>query len=84
MVRRGKYKTRELSRADGGFSASEEIPQTEQWVMQSSGEIESSLFAATDIAGIPEIVALQLAEIFSSDVDFHRDLRRGDRFSVSG
>jgi murein DD-endopeptidase MepM/ murein hydrolase activator NlpD len=27
-------------------------------------------------------VAVQLAEIFSSDVDFHRDLRRGDRFSV--
>ena len=47
-----------------------------------SGEIETSLFAATDASGIPEFVALQLAEIFSSDIDFHRDLRRGDRFSV--
>ncbi|MEO8156930.1 MAG: peptidoglycan DD-metalloendopeptidase family protein [Betaproteobacteria bacterium] len=69
-------------RGESGFSSSEEVPQTEQWIMQSSGEIESSLFAATDISGIPEMVALQLAEIFSSDIDFHRDLRRGDRFSV--
>ncbi|HEX4985582.1 MAG TPA: peptidoglycan DD-metalloendopeptidase family protein [Burkholderiales bacterium] len=71
-----------VMRGESGFSASEEMPATEQWVMQSSGTIESSLFAATDASGIPEIVALQLAEIFSSDIDFHRDLRRGDRFSV--
>jgi hypothetical protein len=71
-----------VSRNEGGFSATEEVPQTEQWVMQSSGEIETSLFGATDAAGIPELVATQIAEIFSSDIDFHRDLRRGDRFSV--
>jgi murein DD-endopeptidase MepM/ murein hydrolase activator NlpD len=71
-----------VKRSELGFSASEEVPPTEQWVMQSSGEIETSLFAATDVAGVPEMVAVQLAEIFSSDVDFHRDLRRGDRFSV--
>ena len=71
-----------VTRDESGFSSSEELPQTEQWVMQSSGEIETSLFAATDSSGIPEQIALQLVEIFSSDVDFHRDLRRGDRFSV--
>src|SRR5882672_4315922 len=71
-----------VTRGESGFSSSEELPQTEQWVMQSSGEIETSLFAATDSSGIPEQIALQLAEIFSSDIDFHRDLRRGDRFSV--
>jgi murein DD-endopeptidase MepM/ murein hydrolase activator NlpD len=71
-----------VTHGESGFSSTEELPQTEQWVMQSSGEIESSLLAATDSSGIPEMVALQLAEIFSSDMDFHRDLRRGDRFSV--
>ncbi len=71
-----------VTRTENAFSAKEEVPQTEQWVMQSSGEIETSLFGATDAAGIPELVATQLAEIFSSDIDFHRDLRRGDRFSV--
>ncbi|MEO8165400.1 MAG: peptidoglycan DD-metalloendopeptidase family protein [Betaproteobacteria bacterium] len=69
-------------RSESGFSSNEELPQTEQWVMQSSGEIETSLFASTDASGIPEKVALQLTDIFSSDIDFHRDLRRGDRFSV--
>ena len=71
-----------VTRNDTAFSATEELPQTEQWIMQSSGEIETSLFAATDASGVPETIALQLAEIFSSDIDFQRDLRRGDRFSV--
>jgi murein DD-endopeptidase MepM/ murein hydrolase activator NlpD len=47
-----------------------------------SGTIERTLFAATDRAGVPDAVAVQLAEIFSTEVDFHRDLRRGDQFSV--
>jgi len=47
-----------------------------------SGTIESSLFASTDEAGIPDTVAIQLAEIFSGDIDFHRELRKGDRYSV--
>jgi murein DD-endopeptidase MepM/ murein hydrolase activator NlpD len=47
-----------------------------------SGSIRSSLFAATDEARIPDAVAIQLAEIFSGDIDFYRSLRKGDRFSV--
>lgn len=47
-----------------------------------SGVIQSSLFAATDAVNLPDSVAVQLAEIFSSDIDFRRDLRQGDRFSV--
>jgi murein DD-endopeptidase MepM/ murein hydrolase activator NlpD len=47
-----------------------------------AGEIRYSLFGATDSAGIPDAVATQLAEIFGSDIDFHRDLRKGDRFSI--
>ena len=47
-----------------------------------SGTIRTSLFAATDDANIPDAVATQLTEIFAGDVDFHRALRKGDRFSV--
>jgi murein DD-endopeptidase MepM/ murein hydrolase activator NlpD len=46
-----------------------------------SGTINSTLFSATDEAQIPDSVAVQLAEIFSGDLDFHR-LHKGDRFSV--
>lgn len=47
-----------------------------------SGTIQSSLFAATDEARLPDAIAVQMAEIFSGDIDFHRALRKGDRFSV--
>lgn len=47
-----------------------------------SGEIRSTLFAATDDAGLPDGIATQIAEIFSGDIDFYRDLRRGDRFRL--
>jgi len=46
-----------------------------------SGVISTSLFAATDEAKLPDSVAIQMAEVFTGDVDFHR-LQKGDRFSV--
>ena len=47
-----------------------------------SGVIQSSLFAATDKADLPDSVAAQLVEIFGTQIDFHRDLQRGDRFTI--
>ncbi|MDR2165104.1 MAG: M23 family metallopeptidase [Zoogloeaceae bacterium] len=47
-----------------------------------SGEIVYSLFGATDDAGIPDVIAVQMAEIFSGEIDFHRDLRKGDKFTL--
>lgn len=47
-----------------------------------SGEIRSSLFAATDAAGMSDSIAVQIADVFSTDIDFHRDLRKGDRFAA--
>jgi len=40
---------------------------------------KASLFTATDAIGLPEDIALQLAEIFSDNVDFLRELHRGYR-----
>ena len=48
-----------------------------------SGTITSSLFAATDAAGLPDSIGVQVAEIFAGDIDFHRALRKGDRFSIT-
>ena len=47
-----------------------------------SAVVRSSLFAATDEAGIPDGVAVQLSDVFGGDIDFHRELRSGDRFTV--
>lgn len=46
------------------------------------GTIRSSLFAAADEIDLPDSIAIQLAEIFGGEIDFHTDLRRGDRFVV--
>jgi murein DD-endopeptidase MepM/ murein hydrolase activator NlpD len=46
------------------------------------GVIQSSLFAATDAANIPDAVASQLAEVFNGKIDFRRSLRKNDRFTL--
>ena len=51
-------------------------------VRMGSGTVRTSLFAATDEARIPDNIATQLADVFATDVDFHRALRKGDTFSV--
>jgi len=71
-----------VERKGDDFSASEGPVELERRVLMKAGEIRSSLFAATDAAGLSDAVAIQIADIFSTDIDFHRDLRRGDHFSV--
>lgn len=69
--------------SDGVYRAQTVAPQFATRVQLRSGEIKSSLFGAADQAGIPDAVTIQLAEIFSGDIDFFHDLRRGDRFTVA-
>jgi murein DD-endopeptidase MepM/ murein hydrolase activator NlpD len=71
-----------LRRDQDAFSFSLEQPTTVTQLQMASGEIQSSLFAAMDRAGLSDAAAVQLADIFSSEIDFHRDLQPGDRFSV--
>jgi murein DD-endopeptidase MepM/ murein hydrolase activator NlpD len=72
-----------IDRLGDGFGASELKAEVVRSVEMRTGEIKSSLFSATDAAGIPDKVAIQIANIFAGDIDFHRDLRRGDRFAVA-
>lgn len=70
----------EIVASGNGFGVRSSHAALETAPRFASGEIRSSLFAATDDAGIPDAVAVQLAEIFSGVIDFHRGLRKGDRF----
>ncbi len=47
-----------------------------------TGVIEASLFLAGEAAGIPPGILADLIQIYSFDVDFQRDIRKGDGFSV--
>jgi len=71
-----------LSRQDGRWSSHAEVAPLVGQIRLASGTIRTSLFVATDESRIPDAVAVQMAEIFAADIDFHRDLRKGDSFSV--
>jgi len=71
-----------VKKSANGYQAQEMPLILENRVLVKSAEIRSSLFAATDEADIPDQVAMQLADIFSSEIDFNLDLRKGDRFTV--
>ena len=64
------------------FSAEKKKVAPDSQIVRKSGMIKSSLYGATDEAGIPDSVATQIARIFSTDIDFHVDLRKNDQFSV--
>jgi murein DD-endopeptidase MepM/ murein hydrolase activator NlpD len=67
---------------NGFFRVTDDKAQLYTRVAMKSGSIQSSLFAAADEAGIPDSVAMQLGDVFGGDIDFHRDLRKGDQFAV--
>lgn len=71
-----------ITRAGGVFHAGEQPVALEARQIMRSGEIEGSLFGATDAADVPDRIASEMAEALSGDIDFHKDLRKGDHFSV--
>ena len=68
--------------ATNEFEAREATDSTETQTQVAVGTIESSLFAATDLAGVPDAITSQIAEILGGKIDFARDMRRGDQFRV--
>ena len=72
-----------IERGNDGLTARRETGELKTSVRLSGGLIQTSLFAATDDARIPDSIAVQLAEIFAGDIDFHRAVRKGDRFTVT-
>lgn len=78
----GNFKRLVIERNGPAFSSRLETAPLTASPRLASGTIQTSLFAATDDAQMPDAVASQIAEIFSGDIDFHRALRKGDRFSV--
>ena len=71
-----------LARTDAKWLARVDTVPLEAQVRLGNGTVRTSLFAATDDARLPDAVAAQLSEIFATDIDFHRELRKGDAFSV--
>lgn len=71
-----------IRREGSRLVAREEAIPLERAIEMRSVEISTTLFAATDAANIPENVAIKVANIFGGDVDFSRELRKGDRLRI--
>ncbi|CAN5428141.1 peptidoglycan DD-metalloendopeptidase family protein [soil metagenome] len=68
--------------SDDRFSSRIETAPYTRSARLASATVQTSLFAAIDDARIPDGVGVQIAEIFSTDIDFRRALRKGDRFNA--
>ena len=71
-----------IEREGSRWQARTEVAPYGSQTRLASGTVRSTLYAATDDAGIPDAVAAQIADIFSADIDFHRELKKGDTFHL--
>ncbi len=67
---------------DGTFTAKEILAETHKEFARSSGVIASTLFESAQEQGLPLDVLTSMVKLFSYDVDFQRDIQKGDSFEV--
>jgi murein DD-endopeptidase MepM/ murein hydrolase activator NlpD len=79
-------KTISVSKKGNAFVAEEAPAKLERRVEMHAREITTTLYAATDSdadgSRLPDAVVRQILEMFSTNIDFRSDLKRGDRFNV--
>jgi murein DD-endopeptidase MepM/ murein hydrolase activator NlpD len=75
-----------ITRKGDGFVATAEPAKLERRVEMHARTITSTLYAATDSsedgAKLPDTIVKQIIEMFSTNIDFRGDLKRGDSFNV--
>lgn len=67
---------------DGAFLPSVVDRPLDRVLQRSAGTIDSSLYVSARAAGMPNQVLMEMVHIFSFDVDFQREIQRGNRFEV--
>ncbi len=75
-----------VEREGDKFVALDAPAKLERRVEMRSREIKSSLYSATDSnvdgGSMPDTIVSQMIEMFSTNIDFRSDIKRGDRFNV--
>ncbi len=67
---------------DGAFLPSVVDRPLDRVLQRTAGTIDSSLYVSARAAGMPNQVLMEMVHIFSFDVDFQREIQRGNRFEV--
>ena len=78
-----ELRTLRVVREGDGFKADLLTRDYETKIETFGGAIESSLFQAIETAGAEDQLALDMADVFSWDVDFNTEVQRGDSFRVA-
>ncbi len=68
--------------ADDSFHASELARDLVRRLEKAEGLIQTSLYDAAMEAGLPISILMEMVQIFSFDVDFQREIQKGDQFEV--
>ena len=78
------YKTevRVSRRATGDFKAEQRTKKLDRKPVHAEGTIKNSLYVAGRDAGVPAVIIARLIRLLSWDVDFQRDIRKGDAFEI--
>lgn len=69
-------------RTASGLSAETIKHNIETRTAYATATIDSSLFLASQNAGLSQNITMELANIFGWDIDFVLDIRQGDRFTI--
>jgi murein DD-endopeptidase MepM/ murein hydrolase activator NlpD len=67
---------------DGDYSVEEVIYDVTPKLQRAAGEIEDSVIASAEAAGVPHAPLAEMLRAFSWDVNFQHDIKPGDRFDV--
>ena len=82
----GEARQISVEREGDKFVALDAPAKLERRVEMRSREIKSSLYSATDSnvdgGSMPDSIVSQMIEMFSTNIDFRSDIKRGDRFNV--
>jgi len=73
---------RAVRASEDKFDAYHADEKTEKIIHFAQGTIRSSLFSEGRMAGLSDETIMELARIFSWDIDFSKEIQRGDSFRV--
>lgn len=71
-----------VKRGDEGFESNIDEKSVDRVVHAKKAVIENSLFGSSEKAGIPRGIVAEAMRIYSWNVDFQRDIRKGDTLEV--
>ena len=72
----------EIKRNKNDFVVEEKILQLTKKEVVKSGKIKESLYSAAVKAGIEPNIIIEFARIYGFEIDFQRDIRKGDIFEI--